>query len=76
MHLNSSVNSAVFHRSSEAARANIYALGGAADGNFDSSDIGLPLSVGVSVGVRNIAAKGNALAAVITFCHLLSLRLI
>ena len=36
-------------------------------------NIGLPGSVGTSVGVGNLDTKGNALAAIITLCHTLHL---
>ena len=37
--------------------------------HLDTSDIGLPGPIGLSVRVRHIAAEGNALSADFTFCH-------
>ena len=37
--------------------------------NLDTSDVGFPGPVGLSVRVRYVAAEGNALSADFTFCH-------
>ena len=41
--------------------------------NLDTSDVGFPGPVGLSVRVRYVAAEGNALSADFTFCHCLHL---
>jgi hypothetical protein len=45
-------------------------LGVAADRNLYLADIGLPTSVGLAVGVRNVLTKHNAFVANTAFCHL------
>ena len=40
---------------------------------LDPLNIGLPGSVGTSVGVGDLNAEGNALATIITLCHSLHL---
>lgn len=37
--------------------------------SLNTTDVGLPSSVGTSVRVRNLDTKGNALAANIALCH-------
>lgn len=44
-------------------------LGSAVDDSLNLYDVGLPSSVGASVGVRYLDTEGNALTANITFCH-------
>ena len=44
------------------------------DNRLDTLNIGLPGTVGASVGVRDLNTKGNTLAANITFCQLLHLQ--
>ena len=43
------------------------------DNGLDPLYIGLPGSVGTSVGVGDLNAEGNALATIITLCHSLHL---
>ena len=43
------------------------------DNGLDALHIGLPSTVGTSVGVGNLNAEGNALATIITLCHSLHL---
>ena len=43
------------------------------DNSLDPLHIGLPGSVGTSVGVGDLDTKGNALATIITLCHSLHL---
>ena len=43
------------------------------DNSLDPLNIGLPGSVGTSVGVGDLNAEGNALATIITLCHSLHL---
>ncbi len=45
----------------------------AVNDRLDALDVGLPGSVGTSMGVRNLDTKSNALAADIAFCHSLHL---
>ena len=45
------------------------------DNRLDSLYVGLPGTVGASVGVGNLNAKGNALTTIITLSHRLHLLL-
>ncbi len=47
----------------------------AVDDDLDPSDVGLPHSVGLAVGVGDVVTEGNSLAADRAFCHDLHLRL-
>ncbi len=53
----------------QAAGAHVYRLVRTVVNHLDTSDVGFPGPVGLSVRVRHIAAEGNALSADITFCH-------
>ena len=53
----------------EASGAHINVLGRAVDNRLDALHIGLPHSVGPSVGMGDLNAKGNALAANIALSH-------
>ena len=53
----------------EAAGANVHVLRAAVDDRLDALHIGLPGTVGTTVGVGNLNAEGHVLAAEITFCH-------
>ena len=44
-------------------------LGSAADRNLYLADVGLPTSVGLAVGVRNVLTEHNAFVADAAFCH-------
>ena len=44
-------------------------LNGAVEICLDSSDVGLPTSVGLAVGVRNVLTEHNAFVADAAFCH-------
>ena len=53
----------------QAASASINVLGTSVHDRLDALHIGLPSTVGTSVGVGYLNAKGNALVAKLTFCH-------
>ena len=57
----------------QAASANVDMLGRAVHDGLDALHIGLPGTVGSSVGVGDLNAEGNALATIITLCHSLHL---
>ena len=42
---------------------------GSVDHSLDLSDVGLPGSVGLTIGMGNVEAENNALSADITLCH-------
>ena len=54
---------------SQAASACINMLGTAVHDGLDALHIGLPSTVGASVGMGNLNTKGYALVAKLTFCH-------
>ena len=64
--LNSSLN---LTGHTQAAGANVYGLVGAVNNSLYLSDVGLPGSVGLSVGVRNLETKNHGLFTEITLCH-------
>ena len=51
----------------------VHMAGGAVDNRLDTLYIGLPCTVGTSVGVGDLDTKGNALATIITLSHSLHL---
>ena len=53
----------------QTAGTNIDMAGRTIDDSLHALDVGLPSSVGTSVGMGDLNAKGNALAAAFTFCH-------
>ena len=53
----------------EAASAYVNVLGAAVYDGLDALHIGLPCTVGTSVGMGNLNTKGYALVAKLTFCH-------
>ena len=53
----------------QAAGANVYSYVGTVNYSLNLTDVGLPGSVGLPVGVRNVVSKSNALAANATFSH-------
>ena len=61
--------SAVDLTGTQAAGANTYSGVSAVYNSLNLSDIGLPRSVGLAVGVGYVAAKGNTLAADAALCH-------
>lgn len=65
--LNGSLNLVGF----QASGTDINVLDRAVDNRLDPSYVGLPCSVGASVGVGDFYTEGNALSADITLCHFL-----
>ena len=57
----------------KASRTDVNMARSTVNNSFYALDVGLPSSVGTSVGVRDFDTKGHALAADIAFCHLLHL---
>ena len=57
----------------EATGTSVHMARGTVNNGLDSLNIGLPSSVGTSVGVGNLNTKGNALATIITLRHSLHL---
>ena len=53
----------------KATCASVNSLGSAVYNSLNLSDVGLPGSVSLAVGVGYVAAKGNALAADAALCH-------
>ena len=58
----------------EASCTDVHMAGGTVNDSLNTLHIGLPSTVGASVGVRDLNTKGNTLAANITFCQLLHLQ--
>ena len=54
----------------QAARADVHALMRAVHDCFDPTDVGLPGSVGLTVGVGYVVTEYHAFSANITLCHL------
>ena len=57
----------------QAPGTNIYMAGRTINHCLDALDIGLPRTIGTSVGVGNLDPKGNALVAKLAFSHPLHL---
>ena len=57
----------------EASGTSVHMARSTVDNSLDTLDIGLPSTVGTSVGVGDLDTKGNALATIITLCHSLHL---
>ena len=57
----------------EASGTGVHMARSTVDNSLDPLNIGLPGSVGTSVGVGDLNTKGNALATIITLCHPLHL---
>ena len=53
----------------QAAGANVDSFGRTVHDRFDLDNVGLPRSVGTSVGMGHLDAERNALAAHVAFCH-------
>ena len=53
----------------QAASACVNVLGTSVHDGLDALHIGLPSTVGASVGMGNLNTKGYALVAKLTFCH-------
>ena len=58
----------------EASGTSVHMAGSTVDNRLDTLHIGLPGTVGTSVGVGNLNTKGHALAAKITLSHSLHLQ--
>ena len=54
----------------QATGAGVNTLRGTVHHRLDTADVGLPGTVGTSVGVRNLNAEGNTLSAEITLSHM------
>ena len=57
----------------EASGTSVHMARSTVDNSLDTLNIGLPRTVGASVGVGNLNAEGNALATIITLSHSLHL---
>ena len=64
-----SKSSAGYLARTHATRAYRNRCGSSVNDSFDLTNIGLPSSVSLAVGVGNVLTKGNALSANATFCH-------
>ena len=53
----------------KATRANVNSLGSAVYNSFNSTNVGFPCSVCLTVRVRNGASENDALSANFAFCH-------
>ena len=58
----------------EASGTSIHMARSTVDNSLDTLHVGLPSTVGTSVGVGNLDTEGNALAAIITLSHSLHLQ--
>ena len=56
----------------EASGTSVHMAGGTVNNRLDTLHIGLPGTVGTSVGVGNLDTKGHALAAKITLSHFIA----
>ena len=61
--------SAAYLTGTKATRANVYSLGSAVYNSLNSTNVGLPSSVCLTVRVRYGLTENNALSANIAFCH-------
>ena len=57
----------------EASGTSVHMAGSTVNDSLDALDVGLPCTVGTSVGVGNLDTEGNALATIITLSHSLHL---
>ena len=53
----------------EASGTSVHMAGSTIDNSLDTLHIGLPSTIGASVGVGNLDTKGNALTTIITLRH-------
>ena len=58
----------------EASGTSIHMARSTVNDSLDPLHIGLPGTIGTSVGVGNLNAEGNALTTIITLCHSLHLQ--
>ena len=56
----------------EASGTSVHMAGSTVNDSLDALDVGLPCTVGTSVGVRNLNTKGHTLAAKITLSHFIA----
>ena len=56
----------------EASGTSVHMAGSTVNDSLDALDVGLPCTVGTSVGVRNLDTEGHALAAKITLSHFIA----
>ena len=56
----------------EASGTSVHMAGSTVNDSLDALDVGLPCTVGTSVGVGNLNTKGHALAAKITLSHFIA----
>ena len=56
----------------EASGTCVNMAGSSVDDSLDALDVGLPCTVGTSVGMGNLDTKGHALAAKITLSHFIA----
>ena len=56
----------------EASGTSVHMAGSTVNDSLDALDVGLPCTVGTSVGVGNLDTKGHALAAKITLSHFIA----
>ena len=57
----------------EASGTSVHMARSTVDNGLNPLYVGLPGTIGTSVGVGNLNTKGNALTAIITLCHSLHL---
>ena len=57
----------------EASGTSVHMAGSSVDDSLNALDVGLPCTIGTSVGVGDLDTEGYALATKITFRHLLHL---
>ena len=63
------LDSALDLAGTEASGTSVHMARSTVDHSLDALDIGLPGTVGASVGVADLDAEGNALVAELTLCH-------
>ena len=56
----------------EASVTSVHMAGSTVNDSLDALDVGLPCTVGTSVGVGNLNTEGHALAAKITLSHFIA----
>ena len=56
----------------EASGTSVHMAGSTVNDSLDALDVGLPCTVGTSVGVGNLNTEGHALAAKITLSHFIA----
>ena len=56
----------------EASGTSVHMAGSTVNDSLDALDVGLPCTVGTSVGVGNLDTEGHALAAKITLSHFIA----